>query len=75
MGIILTSEQHELIDWFWCQHRTIAEIAAMRRVSYATVRRQIDILRAIVRSHGQELPRFNRGRPRLTPNLVAEAVI
>lgn len=63
-----------MIRWYWVEHRTIAEIADLLGYSQAHVQGEIVVLRRIFRSHGQELPRFNHGRPRLMPNLPVEAV-
>jgi len=75
-GIILTQAQNELLRWYWCENRTLTEIAELRRCSYGTVKKSVDTLRAVFASHGKDLPRFNtRGRPRHVPVLPETAVI
>ncbi len=72
--MILDSEQRELLGWYYTEGRTIREIADWRACSYQRVCGQLNELRAIFRSHGHELPRYNHGRPKLAPNLPVTAI-
>ena len=67
--MILTDSERELIRWYWSEHHTINEIADILGCSHSHVQNEIVLIRRIFRSHGQELPRFDKGRKRLTPNL------
>lgn len=69
-GLILDQEQREVARWYWAEHRTIGEIAGLLGCSWGGVRLKIMVLRAIFQSHGIDLPRFDRGRPRRMPDLA-----
>jgi predicted DNA-binding protein YlxM (UPF0122 family) len=73
--MILTQRQQELAQWYYVDKRTISEIADLVHSSYCQISTELTILRAVFASHGKELPKYNRGRPRLTPNLPDTAVI
>jgi predicted DNA-binding protein YlxM (UPF0122 family) len=72
--MILTTKQQELVQWYYLDRRTMSEIAELWRTSQAAVNHQLVTLRAVFASHGKELPRYNRGRPRVAPNLPETAV-
>lgn len=72
--MILTETQRDLARWYFAEGRTISEIAEWRHTSYGIIRNELGTLRAIFASHGQELPRYNHGRPRTMPNLPETAV-
>jgi len=67
-GIILSEQQRDILRWYWVEHRTISEIADWMDCSAPTVQREILILRAVFRSHGWELPCFDKGRPKTAPD-------
>lgn len=66
--MILTDREREIHSWYWHEFRTIKEIAVWLKCSPQTVARHIAIIRAIFRSHGQDLQKFDRGRPRAVPD-------
>lgn len=68
--MILSDRQREMVRWYWEENRTISEIADWLECSYDSVKQELKTLRAIYRSHGQELPKFNRGRERGIPDNV-----
>lgn len=57
--MILSPRQLEVVRWYWHERRTIREIADWLEVSPASVEREIAILRAVFRSHGKELPKYD----------------
>ena len=73
--MILTTKQQELVQWYYLDGRTMSEIAELWRTSPSAVNHQLVTLRAVFASHGQELPRYNKGRPRVSPNLAETAVV
>jgi predicted DNA-binding protein YlxM (UPF0122 family) len=72
--MILDEKQRELLRWYFVDRHSIAEIAEWRFCSKPLIENELKVLRAVFRSHGQELPRYNHGRPRVSPNLPETAV-
>jgi len=72
--LILTREQQEVIRWFWVEGRALSEIASWLGCSHHAAKIKVFTLRAIYASHGIELPKFDKGRPRtLPPELTTAA--
>jgi DNA-binding CsgD family transcriptional regulator len=71
--MFLTKRQREVLRWYWCDGHTLEQIAEWLDCSYSMAAQAVRELRLIFASHGKDLPRFNRGRPRIAPDVRALA--
>jgi DNA-binding CsgD family transcriptional regulator len=75
MGMVLTDRQREVHRWYFIDKRTISEIADWLHCSRHVAEKEVRDLRIIFRSHGQDLPKFNRGRDKAAPEMQFVGVI
>lgn len=69
--IILTEQQCDVTRWYWQENRTLREIAGWMGCSVPKAKVGIATLRAVYASHGIDLPRFDKGRPKTMPPLCS----